>query len=73
MSDLLKSLQKNEEFKAVMEEMLKHRPIVTAFSICRTKDEQEQNIEAIKYYTALRNGFDLLYHVLTGKPVIKGD
>ena len=73
MSDLHRSLKENPEFKAVMVEMLRFRPIVPAFSICKTKDEQEMVVESIKYYTALRNGFDLLHQLLTGKPVIKGD
>lgn len=67
MSDLLDGLRKNKEFQAVTQDMLKHRPLIPAFAICKTKDEQEMVVENIKYHTAMRNGFDLLYQLLTGK------
>lgn len=67
MSDLLKAVRQNEEFKAVMKDATKRRPIVPVFSICQTKDEQDMVVESIKYYTAMQKGFDLLYQHLTGE------
>lgn len=67
MSDLLNELRKNPEFQAVLDDALKHRPVIPAFVICGTKDEQDMVIEQIKYHTARRNGFDFLYQHLTGR------
>lgn len=67
MNELLKAQRDSPEFKAVMEDAWKQRPVIPAFSICRTKDEQDMVVENIKYYTAMRQGFDLLYQYLTGK------
>lgn len=67
MNDLLKSIRENKEFQAVMEEALKMRPVIPAFSICRTKDEQDMVVENIKFYTAMRQGFDALHQYLTGR------
>lgn len=67
MTDLLNALRKNPEFAAVLKDALKHRPIVPQFTICKTKDEQDMIVETIKYYTALRNGWDALYQYLTGE------
>lgn len=70
MSDLLTHLRGQPEFVAVLKDMQKHRPVIPAFSLAKTADEQYMVIEAIKYNTALRQGFDILYQRLTG---IKGD
>ena len=67
MTDLLKAIRENPEFRAAMEEALKHRPVIPAFSICKTKDEQDMVVENIKYYTAMRQGWDGLYLYLTGR------
>ena len=72
MSDLLDELRKNPEFSAVLEDSLKHRPVIPAFVICDTKDQQETVIEKIKYFTARRDGFDSLYQFLSGRKP-KGD
>jgi len=72
MSDLLEALRKNREFTAVLDEALKRRPVIPAFSICETKDQQEMVVEHIKYHTAMRNGFDLLWQHLSGRAP-KGD
>lgn len=67
MNDLLKSYQGNAEFRQILEEALRIRPVIPAFSICKTKDEQDMVVENIKFYTAMRQGFDLLHQYLTGK------
>ena len=67
MSDLLKAIRENPEFRAVMEEALRQRPIVPAFSICKTKDEQDMVVENIKYFTAMKQGWDALFQHLTGR------
>jgi hypothetical protein len=72
LNDLLAELRKNPEFSAVLEDALKHRPVIPAFVLYDTKDEQEMVVEKIKYHTALRNGFDSLYQYLTGRKP-KGD
>ena len=54
-----------------MEEMWKTRPIVPAFKIAKTKDEMELIVENIKYQSALRDGFDLLFARLTGRVIPK--
>lgn len=72
MSDLLKALRANKEFLAALDEVSKKRPVIPAFSICRTKDEQDMVVENIKFYTAMRMGFDLCHQLLSGKAP-KGD
>lgn len=67
MTDLLKAMRENPEFKAVLEEALRIRPIVPAFNIMKTESEQYMVVENIKYYTAMKQGFDLLYQYLTGR------
>lgn len=67
MSDILNEVRKSPEFRAAMEESLKHRPVIPAFVICDTKDEQEMVVEKIKFHTARQNGFDFLYQYLVGR------
>jgi hypothetical protein len=67
MNDLLRAVRENPEFKQVMEDSLKMRPVIPAFSICKTKDEQDMVVENLKYFTAMRQGFDNLHQYLTGK------
>lgn len=67
MNDLLKSFRENSEAMAVLEEAKRVRPVVPAFVLCKTKDEQEMAVEAIKYHTAMQQGFDLLFQYLTGQ------
>lgn len=66
MTDLLEAIRKDEKFRAVMKEALSKRPVVPDFSLARTKDEQEMIIENLKFATALKQGFDVLYVYLTG-------
>lgn len=66
MSDLLKQLRESPEFMAVMEEMLKFRPVVPDYTPQATMDETDNVIERVKYHSAQRAGFDLLYRNLTG-------
>lgn len=66
MSDLLDAVRKDENFRAVMIEAKSRRPVVPEFRICKTKDEQDMVVESIKYSTAMRQGWDLLYTQLTG-------
>ena len=67
MSDLLDAFRKDKEAMAALNEARKIRPIVPSFSLCKTKDEQEMMVEAIKYHAAMQQGFDLLYQYLTGQ------
>jgi len=67
MSDLLDGLRKNPEFNAVLKDALKHRPVIPAFVISDTQEQQYMVIERIKANTMMRQGFDLLYQYLTGR------
>jgi hypothetical protein len=66
-TDLLKQEREREEFKQIMKEAERLRPVIPAFSLCKTKDEQDMMIEAIKYHTSMRSGFDLLFQHLAGR------
>jgi hypothetical protein len=66
MDKLLEAFRGNAEFVALMKSMVVHRPVIPAFSLAPTKDEQEQIIEALKFNTARRQGFDALFQRLTG-------
>jgi ribosomal protein L39E len=68
--DLIKTFRSNPEFVQMMKAMQKNRPVIPAFSLAQTADEQYMIVERIKYATAMRQGFDILYQHLTG---IKGD
>jgi hypothetical protein len=71
-SDLLKQLRQNPEFQAVLEDSIKHRPVIPAFVLSETQEDQYMVIEKIKYHTGLQRGFDLLYQHLSGRKP-KGD
>ena len=66
MNELLKQLRESQEFMAVMDEMLKNRPVVPDYSPQSTMDETANVLERVKYYSAQRAGFDILYRNLTG-------
>ena len=66
MSDLLKAFRKNAENMAVLAEAKRIRPVVPAFALCDTKDQQEMVVEKIKFHTAMQQGFDLCLRYLTG-------
>lgn len=72
MSDLLNELRKNPEFQAVLDDAIKTRPVIPAFVLADNKDDQEMVIEKIKFHTAMRQGFDVLYQYLAGRKP-KGD
>ena len=68
MSELLKQLQESTDFQAVMDEMLRIRPVIPDYQPQPTMDGTANMVERIKYYSASRAGFDLLYKVLAGRP-----
>jgi hypothetical protein len=72
MNDLLKDLRTKPEFLQVLEDSLKHRPVIPAFVLSENQEEQYMVIEKIKYHTGLQRGFDLLYQHLSGRKP-KGD
>jgi hypothetical protein len=55
------------EFQAVIEEAKKHRPIVPEFKIQKTRDDQEQLLDQIKFQTGRKEGFDFLLRLLTNQ------
>lgn len=65
---LLIALRDVPEFRAVMNSMLLHRPIVPAYRPQATADAQQMHVEDIKFQSAKQEGFDLLFLALTGKP-----
>lgn len=67
MSDILNELRLNPEFQAALKDSLKHRPVIPAFVISETQEQQYMVIENIKNYTMMRQGFDLLYQYLAGR------
>lgn len=66
MNPLLNELRGTENFKAIMSDMLGNRPIVPEYTPQDTIDQTANLIETIKYKTAQRAGFDLLFTILTG-------
>jgi hypothetical protein len=65
MKDLLRTLNQNPEFQAVMGELKKHRPIVPEFKLQKTRDAQEQLLDQIKFQSGRKEGFDFLFSLLT--------
>ena len=68
MSELLKQLQESADFQVVMDEMIKIRPVIPEYQPQQTMDGTANMLERMKYYSASRAGFDLLYKVLAGRP-----
>lgn len=66
-TDLLTALRGNEEFVAALRDAAKHRPLIPDFNLAATETELYMIVERIKYHTAMRQGFDLLYQHLTGR------
>ena len=69
MNDLLKASRESREFKIIMEGVKENRPIIPSYKPQKTIDETQNVIERIKYETAKQEGFDLLYHTLTGHKI----
>ena len=64
--DLIKQLQESHDFQVIMAEMLKMRPVIPDYVPQETRDKTENLMERIKYQSAMRMGFDLLFSALTG-------
>ena len=69
MSELLDAFRKRPENQAILKEAIKHRPVIPAFVISETQEQQYMVIENIKSSTMMRRGFDLLYTYLTGQNI----
>lgn len=67
MNDLLAKLRESAEFQQIMDELRKHRPVIPDYRPQATREETEYLVEKIKYQSGLRDGFDLLNRLLTGK------
>ena len=67
MSDLLNDLRTKPEFLAALKDSLKHRPVIPAFVISDTQEQQYMVVEHIKQHTMMQQGFDLLYQYLAGR------
>lgn len=64
---LLTQLRESQDFQQIMDEMVKLRPIIPDYMPQQTRDATENLIERVKYSSAHRAGFDLLYQALTGR------
>lgn len=64
--ELLRALNETAEFKIIMAQILKERPIVPEYRPQDTQDETHNLVERIKYESAQRTQFDRLYRRLTG-------
>ncbi len=65
--DLLRSLRESNDFQQIMRGIAEKRPVIPDYQPQATRDETENLMERIKYYSAHRAGFDLLFRLLTGK------
>lgn len=62
----LQELRLNPLFKEAMKEVQKFRPVVPAYKPCQSREEADSLMERIKYESGRKEGFDLIYLVLTG-------
>lgn len=62
----LQELRINPLFVASMKEVKKHRPLVPAYKPCHSREEADSLMEQIKFESGRKEGFDLLYLLLTG-------
>lgn len=60
MKDLLRALRESDEFKIIMDELIKQRPVVPSWAPGADPDDW-------KYKSGQQAGFDLLYQALVGK------
>lgn len=67
MRDLLAKLRESAEFKQIMDELQRNRPVIPDYRPQATREETEYLVEKIKYQSGLRDGFDLLSKLLTGR------
>lgn len=66
MKELIPQLRESRDFQAIMADVMKQRPVVPEFKPGDTRDATDNMMEKIKYFSAQRVGFDLLYQILTG-------
>lgn len=63
---VLSELRENPLFQKAIGELKKFRPVVPAYKPGQSLEENASLIERIKYESGRREGFDLLYLILTG-------
>lgn len=66
MNDLLAQLRQSPEFKIIMAEMVKSRPVIPRYAVQETVGDGTLLLEKIKFETARQDGFDLLFGKLAG-------
>ena len=65
---LLKHFRESLDFQRLMQEIRQEqRPVIQAWNPQATQDENARLLEEIKFSSALQQGFDLLFTILTGK------
>lgn len=62
----LQELRLNPLFKEAMKEIYKSRPVVPAYKPGQSQEESISLLERIKYESGRKEGFDLIYLLLTG-------
>ncbi len=62
----LNELRENPIFQAAVKELNKFRPIVPKYKPGQSSEENSSLLEVIKYESGRKEGFDLLYLLLTG-------
>jgi hypothetical protein len=62
----LQELRFNPLFKEAMAEVKKFRPVVPEYKPCQSREEADSLMEKIKYESGRKDGFELIYLLLTG-------
>ena len=65
--ELLKLLRESNDFHVIMGEMWRSRPVIPVYTPQATQDLTSNLVERIKYQSAMRQGFDVLYTALAGQ------
>ena len=66
-SQLLAAMRETREFQAIAEELNHERPAIPVYRPGNTIEDEERSIRQLKYMSALREGWDLLFSQLTGR------
>lgn len=62
----LSELRENPLFREAMKDVKKFRPVVPVYKPGQSREEADSLMERIKYESGRKEGFDLIYLLLTG-------
>lgn len=68
-ASMLKQLQDSPEFQAVMEDILRLRPLVPKYFPDNSEVSEQVLLNRIKYQSGRLEGFDNLWTTLTGRAI----